>query len=288
MFSRRASSSKSCTTSWCSVPSKTSTRCYAISLTPGRTLPGKQYPRTFHGKKLFQYNWYTRILNTTDRSPLIFLHRDDFSANRLKKLRRDIQVASQKYLKKAEEAGQVIETPTLTVVRSSIFGAALREYPDVNIEDVQKLVDGVSGGYAVLSLPVLDPPLLNAVLRAMDRSVPPRPEKTAEEIAREIAEKSADPAQPGRRMKRQRAVLVPDLKVMGALLEGKVLLPARMQEVSKFPPLDTLRAQIVGLLTAPSAQLAAVMSQASGGQLARTLEGFKKALEDGEAPEKAP
>ncbi|KAJ3765080.1 hypothetical protein FB446DRAFT_760828, partial [Lentinula raphanica] len=213
----------------CSVSSNNSTRCYDISLTPGRVLIGKQYPRTFHGKKLFQYNWYPRILNTTDRSPLIFLHRDDFSANRLKKLRRDIQVASQKYSKKAEETGQVIETPMLTVVWSSVFGAALREYTLI---------------------------------------VPPRPEKTAEEIAKEIAEKSADPAQPGRRMKHQRAVLVPDLKVMGALLEGKVLLPARMQELSKFPPLDTLRAQIVGLLTVPSAQLAAVMSQASGGQLA--------------------
>ncbi|KAJ4485589.1 hypothetical protein J3R30DRAFT_3440645 [Lentinula aciculospora] len=266
---------------------KTTTRFYAILLKPGRTLPGKKYPRVFHDKKLFQYNWYTRILNTTDRAPLIFLHRDDFSANRLKKLRRDIQAASQKFLKKAEETGETIEAPTLTIVRSSIFGVALREYPNLNLKDVEKMVDGVRGGYAVLSLPVLDPPFLNAVLRAMDRSVPPRPQKTAEEIAKELAEKSADPAQPGRRMKRQRAVLIPDLKVMGALVEGKVLLPARMQEVSKLPTLDTLRAQIVGLLTAPSAQLAAVLNQASGGQLARTLEGFKKALEDGEAPEKA-
>ncbi|KAJ3998159.1 hypothetical protein F5050DRAFT_1872953 [Lentinula boryana] len=287
MLSCRASSSKSVIAGWPFASSKTTIRCYAVSLQPGRVLPGKKYPRVFHDKKLFQYNWYTRILNTTDRSPLIFLHRDDFSANRLKKLRRDIQVASQKFIKKAGEAGEVIEVPTLTVVRSSIFGAALREFPNVSVEEVEKMIDGVAGGYAVLSLPVLDPPLLSAVLRAMDRSVPPRPEKTAEEITKELAEKNADPAQPGRRMKRQRAVPVPDLKVMGALLEGKVLLPARMQEVSKLPPLDTLRAQIVGLLTAPSAQLAAVLSQASGGQLARTLEGFKKALEDGEALEKA-
>jgi ribosomal protein L10 len=253
---------------------------------PGQILPGKRYPRVWHDKKLFQYNWYTKILNTTDRAPLIFLHRDDFSANRLKKLRRDIQVASEKLLRKAEEAGQVLEPPTLTVVRTSIFGAALRNHPNVNLDDVEKIIDGVAGGYAVLSLPVLDPPLLNAVLRAMERSVPPRPPKTAAEIAKELEEKTADPAQPGRRMKRQRAVLIPDLKVLGALVEGQVLLPDTMKEVSKLPTLDTLRAQIVGLLTAPSAQLAAILSQASGGQLARTLEGFKKALEDGEAPEK--
>lgn len=191
-------------------------------------------------------------------------------------------------MRKAEESGQVIEfPPTLTVIRTSIFGAALRNFPNVNLDDVAKMIDGVDGGYAVLSLPVLDPPLLKAVLRAMDRSVPPRPPKTAAEIAKELEEKTADPANPGRRMKRQRAVLIPDLKVMGALIEGKVLLPDTMKEVSNMPTLDTLRAQVVGLLTAPSVQLAAVLSQASGGQLARTLEGFQKALEDGEAPEKA-
>ncbi len=88
-------------------------------------------------------------------------------------------------------------------------------------------------------------------------------------------------------MKRSRPVLIPDLRVVGALVEGRVLLPEGVKDMSTLPTLDTLRAQIVGLLTAPSAQLAAVISQASGGQLARTLEGFKKALEEGEAPEKS-
>ncbi|KAF5392618.1 hypothetical protein D9757_002217 [Collybiopsis confluens] len=258
-----------------------STRNYAISLKPGQILPGKKYPRVFSDKKLFQYNWYTKILNTTHHAPLIFLHRDDFTANRLKKLRRDIQVASQKYTKQAEEKGQVVtHPPTLTVVRTSIFGAAMRDFPDINLKDAQEMVDGVQGGYAVLSLPVLDPPLLHSILRAMERSVPPRPKKTAAEIAKEIEEKNADPAQPGRKMKRQRPILTPDLKVLGAFVEGKVLLPDRMKEVSRLPTLDSLRAQIVGLLSAPSAQLAGVLSQASGGQLARTLEGFRKALEE--------
>ncbi|KAF9072798.1 hypothetical protein BDP27DRAFT_1320007 [Rhodocollybia butyracea] len=277
MFSCRASSSKTIAVRLPrpSTSPKTTTRTYAISLKPGQILPGERYPR---------YNWYTKILNSTDRAPLVFLHRDAFTANRLKKLRRDIQIASQKFSKKAEDAGEVFEPPTLTVVRSSIFGAALRDYSNVNHEDIEKMIDGVAGGYAVLSLPVLDPPLLASIIRAMERSVPPRPPKTAEEIAKELEEKLADPAQPGRRIKRQRPVLVPDLKVLGALVEGQVLLPDKLKEVSKFPTLETLRAQIVGLLTAPSAQLAAVLSQASGGQLARTLEGFQKALEEGESP----
>jgi ribosomal protein L10 len=93
-------------------------------------------------------------------------------------------------------------------------------------------------------------------------------------------EKNADPATPGRRMKRQRVVLPPELKVAGALIDGTVFLPEQVRDMSKLPTLDTLRAQIVGLLSAPSSQLAGILSQASGGQLARTLEGFKKGLEE--------
>ncbi|THV06512.1 hypothetical protein K435DRAFT_743593 [Dendrothele bispora CBS 962.96] len=272
------------TTSKSSWSTRSTVRSYAISVKPGKVLPGKKYPRVFHDKKLFQYTWYTRILNTTHAAPLIFLHHDEFSANRLKKLRKDIRTAALKFdpeLKKDANAEPLPE-PTLTVVRTGIFGAALRDFPDVNLEQVDVMINDLPGGYAVLSLPILDPPYLNAVLRAMDRSVPLRPPKTPEEIAKEIEEKNADPDQPGRRVKRQRKTLVPDLKVMGALIEGKVLLPDRMREVSKLPNLDTLRAQIVGLLSSPASQLAAVLSEASGGKLARTLEGFKKALEEGE------
>ncbi|KAF5368169.1 hypothetical protein D9758_018423 [Tetrapyrgos nigripes] len=265
-------------------PTCSTARSYAISVRPGKVLPGKKYPRVFHDKKLFQYNWYTRILETTDSAPLIFLHRDDFSANRLKKLRKDIQTAALKFdpAAKKDPDAEPLPAPTLTVVRTSIFGAALRNFPHVKLEEAQAMLHDLPGGYAVLSLPILDPPHLNAILRAMDRSVPPRPPKTPEQIAKEEEEKKADPDQPGRRVKRQRKTLVPDLKVMGALIEGKILLPDRMKEVTQLPTLDTLRAQIVGLLSSPATQLAAVLSEASGGKLARTLEGFKKALEEGE------
>jgi hypothetical protein len=42
--------------------------------------------------------------------------------------------------------------------------------------------------------------------------------------------------------------------------------------------LGMLQAQIVGLLSSPGMQLAAVLSEASGGKLARTLEGLKKSV----------
>lgn len=137
-----------------------------------------------------------------------------------------------------------------------------------------------TGTFAVLLLPSFHPPQLNAILRSLERTVPPRPPKTPEEIKKEQEEKNADPETPGRRVKRQRRVLYPELKLMGALVEGKVFLPAGLKDVSQLPTLDTLRAQIVGLLSAPGMQLAGVLSQASGGHLARLLEGLKKGLEE--------
>lgn len=268
-----------------------STRAYAVSLK--ESVFGNN--RVFKDTKAYQYNWYTRILETSNTSPLIILHHNEFTAERLKKLRTDIVVAAQRVKPSLSSPTPVPSDsttpalPTLTVVRSSIFGVALRRFGDIPVKDLENMIHEQSGGFAVLSIPSMHPPLINAVLRAMDRSVPPKPPKTPEQIKAEEAAKTADPEQPGRRMKRVRQVRTPELKVMGAIIEGRVFLPPSLNEVSKMPTLETLRAQIVGLLSAPSSQLAAVLSQASGGQLARTLEGLKKSLEEeaGEKPDEA-
>jgi ribosomal protein L10 len=110
--------------------------------------------------------------------------------------------------------------------------------------------------------------------------VPPKPPRTAEELKKEEEEKKADPVTPGRRMKRMKPILHPELKLAGALVERMFFTPGGLEKVSTLPTLDTLRAQIVGLLSSPATQLAAVLSEASGGKLARTLEGLKKGLED--------
>ncbi|KAH9486445.1 hypothetical protein JR316_0000510 [Psilocybe cubensis] len=268
------------------VPS--TTRSYAIQVKAPKPLPGKAVPRVFKDKKAFQYNWYSRILKANTTSPVIILHHDDFTAVRLKKLRGDIAVAAQKFMPSTISPGPSLlpattsglPEATLTVVRTGIFGAALRDIPDVNMAAVEKMLNKQAGKFAVLSLPSLHPPQLNAILRAMDRSVPPKPPKTEQEIKQELDQKNADPEQPGRRMKRVRQVRIPELKVMGAIIENRVFLPNDIKDVSQLPALDTLRAQIVGLLSAPAAQLAAVLGEASGGRLARTLEGLKKGLED--------
>ncbi|PPQ99502.1 hypothetical protein CVT24_005292 [Panaeolus cyanescens] len=265
-------------------------RSYAISVKTPKPLAGKKYPRVFKDKKAFQYNWYSRILRANTSSPVLIFHHNEFSAQRLKQLRADIFTANQK-VKSAQAAANgptpVSATdaqPTLTVVRTSIFGAALRDVPGVNLAEVEHMINNQSGSFAVLSLPSLNPPQLSAILRAMDKSVPPKAPKTPEEIKAEQDLKKADPAQPGRRMKRSRQIRIPELKLMGAIIENRVFLPQNVQDVSKLPTLQTLHAQIVGLLSAPASQLAAVLGEASGGRIARTLEGLKLSLQAANEP----
>lgn len=268
--------------SWLAHRISSTTRTYAISLDPPQRLPGKKYPRVFKDKKAFQYNWYTSILQTNADSPILFLQHEDFTAERLRKLRLDISTAAQRVAPSlASPVPNIpVPTPTLTVVRTSILGAALRDLPGINKSSVKKMVKDAKGSFALLTLPNFHPPQLKAVLRAMEKSVPPKSPKTPEEIKQELAAKNADPATPGRRMKRVRQIRTPDLKVVGALIEGRVFLQEGVVDVSKLPTLETLRSQIVGLLSSPATQLAAVLSEASGGRLARTLEGFKKGLEE--------
>ena len=77
--------------------------------------------------------------------------------------------------------------------------------------------------------------------------------------------------------------IIDKMEAAGLIEKIEVPKPLRFnfEDVAKLPTSDVLRAQLVGLLSAPSAQLAAVLSQASGGTLARTLEGLKKSLEEG-------
>ncbi|KAJ6623048.1 hypothetical protein B0H10DRAFT_816022 [Mycena sp. CBHHK59/15] len=265
-----------------------SSRSYAISVAPPKIPKGMTLPRYFTGKKAFQYNWYMKILNSSNTSPLIFLYHNDFTSQRLIRLRRDISAASNRSkpsLSSASPAGvpaEPVSEPLLTVIRSSIFGAALRDFPAVNNAEVMRMTEGVAGALAVLSLPCLDPPQLKAILRTFNRTVPPRKAKTEEELKKELEEKNADPANPGRRIKRMRQIVDPELRVIGALIDGQILLPQRIKDVAELPTLQTLREQLVGLLSSPATQLAMTLNEASGGRLARTLEGLKKGLEETE------
>lgn len=70
------------------------------------------------------------------------------------------------------------------------------------------------------------------------------------------------------------------MSLLGAVVEGKLSQVDGVQQVSSLASLDSLRAQIIGSLSSPGMQPAGVLSQASGGRLARTLEGLKRGLEE--------
>lgn len=264
-------------------------RSYVVSVSPPVVYDGKPVPRRYGERKTHLYNQYTRMLAQSTGSPLILLQHKDFTARKLQDLRREVELASARFapsLASPSPSPVPAEPPTLTIMRTSIFGVALRDYAPIDAEKTKQIAGLVEGSFAVLTLPSLSPPQLNAIIRAIDRVVPQKKEAKAE--AKHTKGKGREEASdwiPGRPVPRVRPVLHPELRVMGAFIEGRVFSAAGVRDVAKLPPLDTLRAQIVGLLSTPAMQLAAVLSEASGGRLARTLEGFKKGLEEGQNAE---
>ena len=268
-----------------------------MSVKPPRRYPRKTEPRIYSERKRFLYDQYLRLLETSKESPLVFLQHNNFSILRLTKLRKDIAAATARKggfapsllnpgptpLAPSDDPS-IITPPSLTVIRTSIFGAALRDHSPIDAKTAKDIANTAENGLAILSLPSLDPPTLNAILNALQKSAPPL--KPGEKKAQVLSSKkpSADDPDfvPGRRVKRVRPTLAPELMVMGALIEGRVFKAAAVQDVASLPTLDTLRAQLVGLISSPASQIAGVLGQASGGQLARTLEGFKKSLEEEE------
>lgn len=248
-------------------------------------------PRTYPERKRFKVHEYTRLLNSSKTHPLILFKHIDFSVPRLLQLRKDIVAAALKHAPKPKPS---LASPTpapepappalpeFRIVSTAFFGVALRQHPDFDPAQQQAIADMADGTLAVLTFPELNPPQLNAVLKVIARAVPPRVPKTAEEIA--AAKKEAEASYvPGRRPKGAKPPAVPDLKLVGAIIEGRAFKTEALNGVAQLPTLETLRAQIVGLLSAPAAQLTAVLNEASGAKLARTLEGLKKSLEEGQS-----
>ncbi|KAH7105200.1 hypothetical protein BKA62DRAFT_741755 [Auriculariales sp. MPI-PUGE-AT-0066] len=248
---------------------------------PPYLYPGKVIPRKFSGRKQYLYNRYRNIIDASATgTPFLVLSHADFTANQLIKFRQDVAQAKPRGVKEPwDENGR---TPTLEVITSAIFGVALREHPVArnNVGRVLANSTQVTGGsFAVLRLPSLDPPRLAAVLKAVEKFIAvhgPKPEDAAAEAAKRKG--AEDLATPGRRAKRIGGDLGPRCRVF----EGE-----GVKTVSSLPDIGTLRAQVVGLLTAPAGQIAALLGEASGAKLARTLEGLKKSLEEDGAPPSA-
>ena len=250
--------------------------------------------RIYSERKQYKVNEYTRLLDNCTKHPVIFFSQDSFEVKRLLQLRKDVSTVALRHVaqpppslaapkpKKAKETPAPPALPEFRIINSSYFGVALRNHPNIDAATRQEIADmlHVEGGLAVLIFPELNPPQLNAILKVLARTVPPRKPKTQAEMDAEARERESLFV-PGRRTKMPKPTPVPELKVVGSIIEGRAIRADAVANVAQLPTLDVLRAQIVGLLSAPGSQLAAVLNEAGGAKLSRTLEGLKKSLEEG-------
>ncbi|KAH9829429.1 uncharacterized protein C8Q71DRAFT_790126 [Rhodofomes roseus] len=270
----------------CSPPALRHVRTYVVRLEPTVEYPNQPGPRKYNARKTYLYNKYTHLIESSPQKPVLLFMHSGFTVPRLINLRLDIAKAAARHASAPSLVGPspapAQEPPTLTFIRSSIFGVVLRDLTSLDKTTVVDFASEIEGGLAALSFPNLNPPQLNAILKMLEKTLRPPRQKTEAELAheRKLAEASFVP---GRRPKRVRDPPTPQLTLAGALIEGRLFQAPGVLKVTELPTLETLRAQLVGMLSAPAMQLAMVLGEASGAKLHRTLEGLRKGLEERDA-----
>ena len=228
-----------------------------------RHFPYQDARKGFSERKTFLFAKYERMLRENE---LVILFRaENLNVKLMNAIRHNI---AQVKIPEADRA-RLVElnggapwtwpTAMLTMARTGLLRPVCRK--DL-AQSIQGLEPYLHGPVALLTCPVLSPEYVGKVLRAMDRPV------TA-------AANSIDPKS-GKKE--------PLLKPVVAVAERARLIDAKgLPAFTKLPNLPTVRAQLVGLLSSPGQQLAGVLSQAGGGELAATLEARRRDLEEPES-----
>jgi ribosomal protein L10 len=240
--------------------------------------------RKFSPIKTHLFAQYAAVINSN--SLLLLVSLQDVSSDAIRKLRRDLEnTAKPKSASNPFGIPKGIQSvdripPKLLFVRTHMFLAAMRR--DEVVKGARKqTVPLLQGQIAILSLPALDPDHLSAVLKTVDRALPRAANANAASSTKSHEnEMLTMPPPGGGGMRRAKAPTEASMTVLGGLVEGQLFLLDGLRDVTRLPTLQTLQAQIVGLLSSPGSQLAAVLSQAAGGRVARVLEGLKQTLED--------
>ncbi|WVF71988.1 hypothetical protein IAT40_006799 [Kwoniella sp. CBS 6097] len=212
--------------------------------------------RVYTPRKTFLWNQYNYLL---DRSEfvLVFEH-GNISASEWSKIRRSLKAIPTPVkpfdvnAPQASEAGakENIEKASLNVVRTGVFSALAGS-------SNSPLASHLSGQRAILTCPSLSPTYISKILTTLNRSL--------KSLKRENVSDDKQPT----------------LKLVAGMLEGKkVLNEGQLVEFGKLPELDTLRAQVVGLLESQGRSLVGVLGQAAGGSLVRTLQGLENDLKE--------
>jgi diketogulonate reductase-like aldo/keto reductase/ribosomal protein L10 len=203
--------------------------------------------RTYTARKAFLYEQYARLIA---ESPLmIVLTHHNLSVADVSRIRRDLAA-----IPAPEEGVQA----SLTTVRSGVLRPLLRNHASLGVQSLEEALEGPT---ALLTVGALSPSHLSRVLAVLERH-------SGAKAMAAAAQEGAAPAK------------VPRIVPLIGLVQGRSLRLPALKAVGELPDLATLRAQLVGLLSSPASQLAAVLSRAAGGDIALALEARKRSLEE--------
>ena len=153
-----------------------------------------------------------------------------------------------------DEAAKIDLRARFMLVRSGILGAVHKIRPQQS-----SLRDWCEGQRAFVVCPISSPPYIQKVLKVVAKTV---------KDAQKPESRGIKPKQPV-------------LNLLVGLADGERVMPAKeVQAMVKLPELDTLRAQVVGMLEGQGRTLVGVLGQAGGGGLVRTLQGLEQGMKE--------
>lgn len=238
--------------------------------------------RQFSPWKMHLYARYGKIIGNSNL--LLLISTKDVPSSVLQKLRRAL-VGTAKPRSADNPFGIPVNStierhpPLLSAVRSHMFLAAMRN--DTTLKPVHKqVVPLLQGQIAILTLPVLDPDHLAAVLKVLDRALPKPTANAPKSSPGRNEDPLAMPPPGGGGVQKAKPPTQPAIQILGGVVEGRLFYLEELQKVTKLPTLKVLHSQIVGLLSSPASQLKAVLQQAAGGRVVRTLDALRMSLED--------
>lgn len=220
--------------------------------------------RRYPASKAAKFASYQQLFQSSEL--LLFLRIDSLSVKELNRLRADL-----KAMLNQQRANQSADEPPanlkLTHLRGNLVSPVLSSLPHL---PSGMLHQHASGPLAVVTSERLHPPTLAAFLRVF--------QKHAKEFNKPVEDPSAKKTLGVKKaapQPRDRLVLR-----SGIAEQRKELNVQDIQQLSTLPDLKGVQAQIVGMVDATAMQLIRILSQASGAQVAQTLEGFKVGLEE--------
>lgn len=234
-------------------------RTYATTTKIPKHFAYQDKRKGFSERKTFLFNKYQRMMRENEL--VVLFHAENLNVKLLSEIRRQVS-----HIKVPDADLARLETlnhgapwtwpaSAFTMARTGLLRPVCRRD---TAESIQALEPYLHGQMAMLTCPVLSPEYVGKVLRAIERPV------TA--AANDVDPKSEKKA--------------PLLRPLVAVAERARVIDAKsLPAFTQLPNLATLRAQLVGLLSAPGTQLAGILSQAGGGELAATLEARRRDLE---------